>query len=128
MVLQVPLLLCPIFGPMIDCWHRVKLEMLFAVIVLLNTCTVFITKVRSHWFPNLSIYDPNLPHQTVSFRYTFILHSLLLLTECSTAAFSFRNGNAYFYFLQILTVVIFRCLSLSYLNVSPLCDQHTCFN
>lgn len=60
MVLQVPLLLCPIFGPMIDCWHQVKLEMLFAVIVLLNTCTVFITKVRLLSFPHLRIYDPNL--------------------------------------------------------------------
>lgn len=48
---------------MIDCWHRVKLEMLFAVIVLLNTCTVFITKVRSPWLPHLRIYDPNLPQK-----------------------------------------------------------------
>lgn len=63
MVLQVPLLLCPIFGPMIDCWHRVKLEMLFAVIVLLNTCPIFITKVRSPWFSHLRIYDPNLPQK-----------------------------------------------------------------
>lgn len=61
MVLQVPLLLCPIFGPMIDCWHQVKLEMLVAVIVLLNACIVFITKVRLLLFSHLEIYDPNLP-------------------------------------------------------------------
>lgn len=63
MVLRVPLLLCPMFGPMIDCWHQVKLEMLFAVIVLLNTCTVFITKVRFPCFPRLRVYDPNLPQK-----------------------------------------------------------------
>lgn len=63
MMLHVPLLLCPIFGPMIDCWHRVKLEMLFAVIVLLNACTVFITKVRSPCFPHLRIYDASLPQK-----------------------------------------------------------------
>lgn len=61
MALQVPLLRCPIFEPMIDCWHGVKLEMLFAVIVLLNTCTVLITEVTSPWSPRRRIYDPNLP-------------------------------------------------------------------
>lgn len=73
MVLQVPLLLCPVFGPMIDCWHRVKLEMLFAVIVLLNTCTVFITKVRSTWFFHLRIYDPNLPQKQFHFDISFFI-------------------------------------------------------
>lgn len=63
MALQVPLLLCPISGPMIDCWHRVKLEMLFAVIVLLNICAVFITKVRSPWLPRLRIYDASQPQK-----------------------------------------------------------------
>lgn len=45
---------------MIDCWQRTKLEMLFAVIVLLNTCTVFITKVRQSPCLHLRIYDPIL--------------------------------------------------------------------
>lgn len=111
MVLQVPLLLCPIFGPMIDCWHRVKLEMLFAVIVLLNTCMVFITKVILHWFFHLRIYDPNQPQK--QFHLDIPLYFTASIEGVFNSALGFRNGNVSFYCLQISTVGIFRCLSLS---------------
>lgn len=49
---------------MIDCW---KLEMLYAVIVWLNTHIVFITKVKSLWFLHQRIYDLNLPQKQFDF-------------------------------------------------------------
>lgn len=35
------------FRPVIDGWQQAKLEMLCALIVLVNTCTAFITGVRA---------------------------------------------------------------------------------
>lgn len=35
------------FRPMIDGWQPAKLEMLSALIVLVNTCTAFITEVKA---------------------------------------------------------------------------------
>lgn len=74
-----PLLLCSISGLMIDCWHRVKLEMLFAVIVLLNTCTVFIAKVRSPRFLH--------PEHNITCLYTSLYRQF--------AALSFGNGCSF---------------------------------
>lgn len=92
-------------------------------------CDCFVKHLHSIYYKGQIALAPSSkniwsqsPSETVSFRHTFIL--CCHYRQRSTGAFSFRNGNVSFYFLQTSTAVIFRCLSLSQLNVISLCNQH----